>query len=304
MRVEIYADILFLINFTMSFFIFYVTNNFIKNKASIKRILSITFLATLFYITIIIFVPFSEKTSVFLMPIIIGTSTYFCFRPKKIEEFFKLVLFIFCVSFCIGGFSIALFYYINTSNHFSNINSLSINTLIMCIAFTYFALKLGTNYYTRWYNRTFVKKQTFYEINLYNNDTITTVNALLDTGNTLREPITNKPVIIAEFTAIKDILTDSLKMVFYENQEDNLDKLLEVGASSNIRLIPFKSVGAENGLLIGVKIDRAEIYTEDAENNISERSSIVHNDAIIAICNFNLSKDEFYNALLNIQFLE
>lgn len=293
MQIEIYADILFFVNFIMTFFVFYISNYLVKHKASLMRISLITFFSTTLYILMILFVPFTKTISAVSMPLIIFASVYFVYKPSLVNEFIKLVMIVFSVSFCVAGGSMAVFYYINIEAIIYNINSgeFSIKVLIVSSIVIYIFIKYGLH----WYDKVLVKKQTFYEVRLFNNNFTLTLNALLDTGNTLREPITNKPVVVVEFISIKDILPNSLKVVFYEKQEDNLDKLLEVGASANIRLIPFKSVGQKNGLLIGIKIDKLEVIKEN---------TIVHNDAIIAICNFELSSDKFYNALLSPQFLE
>ncbi len=291
MQIEIYIDILFLINFIMVYFIFFIVNKLIKNRISLKRIAFSAIFATLLYILTIIFIPYNKLLSIFIIFLIFILSIFISFKPKNIKDFLKIFLLVNIVSFCIGGGSIALFYYTNF-NYFltTTLQYLPLKFLIISIICTYIIIKIFLN----WYKRIFIKKQSFYNITLYKNDTNVTLNALLDTGNNLKEPITKKPVIIAEFVAIKPILPEKLKVIFYEKQEDNLNKLLELGYTTDIRLIPFKSVGKENGLLIGTKIDKLEIHIEN---------KIVLKDVIVAISNFNLSNDNFYNALLNPEII-
>ena len=292
MQIEIYIDVLFLINFIMVYFILFVTNKLIKNKSSLKRISFTAFLSTLLYILTIIFIPYNKILSIFIISFIFIISIIICFKPKNIKDFSKLFILINLISFCIGGGSIAIFYYTNF-NHFLSfaLNNFPIKFLVISILCTYIIIKL----FLSWYKRIFLKKQSFYNITLYKNNTNVTLNALLDTGNNLKEPITKKPVIIAEFIALKPILPEKLKILFYEKQEDNLNKILELGHNVDLRLIPFKSVGKENGLLIGTKIDKLEIHIED---------KIILKDVIVAISNFKLSNDNFYNALLNPELID
>lgn len=295
MQIEVYVDILFLINFIMVYFIFFIVNKLIKNKISLKRLAFSSFFATLLYILTIIFIPFSNILSIFIISFIFIISIIIGFKPKTIKHFFKIFLLVNIVAFCIGGGSIALFYYINLNNVLNNILDFTIKhfplkILIISIMSTYIIIKL----FLSWYKRIFIKKQSFYNITLYKNNTNVSLNALLDTGNNLKEPITKKPVIIAEFIAIKPILPEKLKIIFYEKQEDDLNKLLTLDNTADIRFIPFKSIGKKNGLLIGIKIDKLEIHTEN---------KIILKDAIVAISNFNLSNDNFYNALLNPELL-
>lgn len=295
MQIEVYVDILFLINFIMVYFIFFIVNKLIKSKISLKRLAFSSFFATLLYILTIIFIPFSNILSIFIVSFIFIISIIIGFKPKTINYFFKIFLLVNITSFCIGGGSIALFYYINLNSVLNNLLDFTIQhfplkILIISIISTYIIIKL----FLSWYKKIFIKKQSFYNITLYKNNTNVSLNALLDTGNNLKEPITKKPVIIAEFIAIKPILPEKLKIIFYEKQEDDLNKLLTLDNTADIRFIPFKSIGKKSGLLIGIKIDKLEIHTEN---------KIILKDAIVAISNFNLSNDNFYNALLNPELL-
>ncbi len=291
MHIEIYVDVLFLINFFMIYFIFFIVNKLIKNKITLKRIAFSSFFATLLYILTIIFIPYNKILSIILISFIFIVSIFISFKPKNIKDFFKIFLLVNIVAFCVGGGSIALFYYTNF-NYFLTVTleNFPLKFLVISIILTYIIIKL----FLSWYKRIFIKKQSFYNITLYKDNINVTLNALLDTGNSLKEPITKKPVMIAEFIAIKAILPEKLKLIFYEKQEDNLTKLLELGHTADIRLIPFKSVGKENGLLIGTKIDKLEIHTEN---------KIILKDVIVAISNFSLSNDNFYNALLNPELI-
>lgn len=296
MQIEVYADILFLINFIMIYFIFFIVNKLIKNKVPLKRIFLGSFFATFFYILIIFCIPFYKILSIILIIFIIFLSIFISFRPKRIKDFLSLLLLINIISFSIGGTSIALFYYINLNNILGNmlnstIKNFSLKLLLISVSFTYIILKFFIN----WYKKIFIKKQSFYVIKLYKNSEKIILNALLDTGNSLKEPITKKPVMIAEFFAIKNILPESLKIIFYQKEENNLNRILEVSYDNHIRFIPFKSIGKENGLMLGIKIDKLEI---EADKNI------VLTDVIVAISNFSLSEDGFYNAILNPEMLK
>ncbi len=291
MQIEIYIDVLFFINFIMVYFIFFIVNKLIKNKASLKKIAFSSFFATFLYILTIVFVPYNKILSIIIISFIFILSIYICFKPRNIKDFFKTFLLVNIVAFCTGGASIAIFYYTNF-NHFLNftLNHFPLKFLILSIICTYITIKL----FLSWYKRICIKNQSFYNITLYKNNQNVTLNALLDSGNNLKEPISKKPVIVAEFAYIKPLLPENLKVIFYEKQEDNLNKLLELGHNTNIRFIPFKSIGKENGLLIGTKIDKLEIHTDN---------KIILKDVIVAISNFSLSNDGFYNALLNPELI-
>ncbi|GAA0788857.1 sigma-E processing peptidase SpoIIGA [Hathewaya limosa] len=105
------------------------------------------------------------------------------------------------------------------------------------------------------------------EINLKGNKK--TVTAFLDTGNELREPVTNLPVIIVE---------------------DNVFNKIDLKKEDEF-LIPYKVVNGKNDTLKGVKATSIKLFSKSKSFEIKE--------GIIAFCNTNLSKSGEYKALLS-----
>lgn len=120
------------------------------------------------------------------------------------------------------------------------------------------------------------------------------INAIIDTGNFLREPITKTPVIVVEKSALLNIIPDYIS--------NNLDKIINgedidlKKYTSKIRIIPFTSLGKENGILLGLKADNVLVEMEENNINIS--------NVIIGIYNGNLSKNGKYKALIGLDLLE
>ena len=78
-----------------------------------------------------------------------------------------------------------------------------------------------------------------------------TLTALRDTGNTLSDPATNRPVIVADYGAVRAALpveADPSRPV------DSVKRLSAMGVKG-ARLLPFRSVGTELGLLLAVRSD-------------------------------------------------
>ena len=126
------------------------------------------------------------------------------------------------------------------------------------------------------------------------------LDALVDTGNSLKDPITNAPVMITEYETIKLLLPDEVQNIFERRSENNLDAIAEIMSISKwaarFRIIPFKSLGRENGMLIGFRPDIITIF--DSERRIQLKN------IIIAIYRQNLSKDREYNALIHPEMLK
>lgn len=124
--------------------------------------------------------------------------------------------------------------------------------------------------------------------------------ALIDTGNSLKEPISQKPVIIAEYSALETILPQSIKNIYLNNEELDLNiigKIMEeIGDDIRLRLIPFKSIGNDSGILVGFKPDIIKIYLEDEVKKLAD-------ETIVAIYNDKLAADEEYSGLLHPEIL-
>lgn len=130
------------------------------------------------------------------------------------------------------------------------------------------------------------------QIELENN----TINleAIIDTGNFLKDPITKMPVIVVEKEALREKIPNQLIDNLQEIISGNDVKIGEY--ASKIRIIPFTSLGKENGLLIGVKANSVAI-------NQNEENIYVKN-VIIGIYNGTLSKTNKYSALIGLNLLE
>ena len=83
------------------------------------------------------------------------------------------------------------------------------------------------------------------------------LTALVDTGNTLTDPATGRAVLVAEGQALLDLFPPSL----CPSEADLLDPaggLARLGQGSwrgRLRLLPYRSVGVERGLLLAVRTD-------------------------------------------------
>ena len=80
------------------------------------------------------------------------------------------------------------------------------------------------------------------------------LKALIDTGNSLKYSNTNDNVIIVEKNKI--FSEDEFKKYIEEGSDENAN-------NTKLRLIPFKSIGKENGVLIGIKPDEVIMIKDE-----------------------------------------
>ncbi|MGE5329216.1 MAG: sigma-E processing peptidase SpoIIGA [Deltaproteobacteria bacterium] len=295
----VYIDVIFLENIAINFLILAVTGYVSRFKASSVKLLIGSFIGAMY--VLVGFLPdmevyFSITAKVLISFVMVAVT----FWPEKIKDFIKLTLFFYLVSFVFGGAVVGLYYLINpkggmVSNGIYNISGFPIKTLLVSIIFAYIVIKICWD---------IIKSKAIHE-NLMVSVSIefehkkVMIDALIDTGNSLRDPISNIPVIVVEFEAVKDILPEEVKSIFINEEETNLDFVVEeiskTGWASRFRLIPFNSLGKINGMLIGFRPDRVEVKLKDERKNFDE--------IVIGIYNRLLSGDESYKALLSLELV-
>lgn len=75
------------------------------------------------------------------------------------------------------------------------------------------------------------------------------LTALHDSGNTLTDPATNRPVLVADYAALKPCLPAAADPA---QPVESLRRLTEAGVRG-CRLLPFRAVGTGTGLLLAVR---------------------------------------------------
>ena len=117
----------------------------------------------------------------------------------------------------------------------------------------------------------FIKERVFHSRNLRDlcfgfADQRVVVTALIDTGNQLRDPLSDRPVVIVEDRALTGVLPEQV-MSFCQIAADGGNTELPEGMdpywSSRFRLIPFSAIGTVSGMLVGFRPDSVEVFDED-----------------------------------------
>ena len=120
--------------------------------------------------------------------------------------------------------------------------------------------------------------------------------ALVDTGNELRDPLSGAPVVIVEIGQLIGILPENIRTALEDKGQGDLteiqDVLRTVGWLNRFRLVPYKSLGCDNGLLPGLKPDYIEISGGGRDEKLETK------EVIVCFYNSRLSEENNYHALL------
>lgn len=95
--------------------------------------------------------------------------------------------------------------------------------------------------------------QRYLSADLYFEGNYVSVTALVDTGNTLRDPVSGEPVLI-----ISPKAAFRLTGLTHQQLNDPL-KTLEQAPIPGLRLIPYHSIGQDHGMLLALRLSRCKI---------------------------------------------
>lgn len=231
----IYLDLVFLLNLFFDFLLLLTVNNTLKRNASLKRLFLGAFIGS---ITIFaLFIPFKTLT-LFLFKILI--SFLMClasFGLKDKKYTMQNISYFYMTSTVLGGF----LYFLNLNFSESQegllftYHGISINYIFLVIIspimlYIYFKqLRESKNY------------QSYFEVTIhFQNGASEKLNAYLDTGNKLIDPITKKKIILVS------------------------EKKLKV-KEEKIIYVPYNSLN-HHGLMKCFKIDSLEINGQKSKN--------------------------------------
>lgn len=295
----VYLDVVLIENLCMNYIILFATAYILKLKRNHIRIIISALIGGIY--SIIAYMQILKIYSNFFMKIILSVAmVYIAYNSKSIKQLIKQLVMFYLISFVFGGCSFALLYFIKPQDILMR-NGVYIGTYPIKIALlggivgftiSVIAFKIV--------KRKLSQKDIYCKIIIYINEKNMEVNAMLDTGNMLKDPITRMPVIVVEkdilYGIIPDKILDNLEKIIGGDVENELYEDENVEYISKFRVIPFTSLGKQNGLLLGIKADKILIENDSNKEKIK--------NVIIGIYDKKLSKKNRYNALIGLELLE
>lgn len=197
--VTIYLDLVLFLNFAFDFILLLAVNIVLKRHVKLCRILLGALVGS---ITILFLFMKLNSFTLFLLKVIVSIlMSLITFKFESIKYTFNNLMYLYMISTILGGF----LYLLNIEFSYKQdglvfyFKGLSINFIVLLVVapliiviYINQAKKLKNNY-SCYYN---------VEIVFQNNQSII-LNAFLDTGNKLKDPITNKGIILINKDVIK-----------------------------------------------------------------------------------------------------
>ena len=293
----IYIDVVFLENLVMNSIILIASGIILKKKLKWIRILFASSLGAIY--TIIGYMSVLEIYSNLVLKVILSILIiYIAFNPQTVKQLWKDVLIFYLTSFVFGGVAFALIYVVKPQDILMK-NGLFLGTYplktVLLAAIVAFIIIIAAFAIVK---TKFSKKDMFCDVEVELNNKKIKTRAMIDTGNLLKEPITNTPVIVLEHTLLyecvpKEIL-DNLESIL-GGELVKIPEEIRNEYISRLKLIPFASLGKQNGMLVGIKANSLKIMQDEQEKESK--------NVIVGIYNKSLTKRGEYRALIGIDLV-
>lgn len=234
MQLKIYVDVLFILNFIVDFLLIKATSFFIKKRVTLLKTTLASFIGAL-YASLAFFLPGGLVT---LLPLTFGVSLLmllFVFGAKRVRLFLKAVAVFYVISFVAAGAGIGISFlspmnfFVNGGIFYADVNAYGLLAAFLiavplCHAVIGFTQKIR------------IKSNFLYDITIEKDEKKVTATALLDTGNFLKDPVSQVSVLVAEWQAVSSLFP----------AQNFLDCI--AACAGEFSYIPLKTVNGTGGM--------------------------------------------------------
>lgn len=293
----IYIDIVLIENLIMNYIILLATGIVAKTQIKHIRLIIASLLGAIY--TVISYMKVLGIYSNFILKLLLSIIIiYIAYNPQRMRKMWKMILIFYMVSFIFGGAAFALIYFVKPQEIIMK-NGLFLGTYplktVILGAIVAFSLIIGT---FKILKSKISKKNIICNIEINLNNKKIKTNALIDTGNMLKEPFSNTPVVVIEKTLLYDCMPKEILNHLDEiigGDFKNIPEKIQEKYISKLKLIPFSSLGKQNGMLLGIKPQYIKIIKEE---EIKTKENV-----ILGIYQQSLTKKGEYQAIIGMEFI-
>ena len=188
---KVYLDIIFVINFLLDFNILYIVNKVLKRSVSIKKIILSSLLGE--FTLLFLFINISSVSLFIIKIILCFVMCLVSFGYTSIKYTINNMTYVYMVSTIYGG----ILYFIK-----SNINNKFMYLVILIILLPFISIEIIKSF-----KRIKSNYNYYYEIKInFSKSLNIKLNSFLDTGNKLKDPYTNKGIILVDINKISKLI--------------------------------------------------------------------------------------------------
>jgi len=290
---ELYPDIIFIINFGIDFILLLLHKMVCKRSTSTGRLLLAATTGGLIAAIVGIF-PWMNVFIRFLIMNIASSVIMLLIAYGRASgvEFIRRLISLYLLTYFLGGFINSIYYHSNFRIKLIRLGSLISSNLtwkavVLCVAIAFLAFIFGL-----WLFR-MVNSKRYHTLDteLILGDMKVSTKGLVDTGNCLYDPVFRKPVIIIEMMLLMDLMPAeqyqrllALKNLIADNDQESDNYELVDTLPFKLRFIPYHSVGRQNGILLGLVLDKV-LVRQGKDAICNEKVTAAIYDDMLSTCN-------------------
>lgn len=199
-------------------------------------------------------------------------------------KYMKAVIYLYLITFITIGTTLSIFYISGGSPFRAGMQRLLTGIFVLFV--------LG-NLGWRLFQQYTTPEEYYLPVRVFCGKKELNFTGLIDTGNSLTDPLTGAPVIVINKEEVVSLISEDIQKELLDN-EDPL-QIMDIFSKSEIghriRVLPFSDLGQEHGLLIGVRPDLIELKYRDRTIKIQR--------GILALSKHRLDEDNHYQALIH-----
>ncbi len=316
MYLEIYPDVVFVLNLVIDFLLLLLLKIIVHRKCGILRLFSAAFIGgmTAIFISFLPWFRFAFEGSflltllqvvcILIKPVSMVGMVRLAFGKMNWKEWIRYSILFFLITGFAGGFLQSVYYHTKLRLILIQLDA---SMLLSNIPMRYILLSfLGLVPVTTilvWLRKRYLScKKDIYEIELICGEKSAKVMGLMDTGNCLFDPRNHRPVIIVEKHIMEQLVPSECSLLLQVDEAGILQSEAAVSQelldqySLRFHIIPYQSIGKEQGVMPGIVLDRIRIKVGE---EICCQESVT-----AAIYNRTLSSGGEYQVILHKGLLE
>lgn len=291
---SIYIDLLFLQNVIVNYGILWVTEKLSgRYSTPLRKLISGAVGAV--YLVVMLLCPsidtlYTVGGKLLLSILMVAIA----FPSQQFKNWLKALISFYISSFIFAGAGYALMSILNQGIYFKNgefYTEMKSDGLLLILTLLFGILMVRA--FTDLFRKRIEKESYIVNTYIKLGDRTVCLQALIDTGNSLMDPVSQCPVMIAELESLRELLPDGM-IKWLENwtqTKETVNPDVDSEWIKRIRLIPFHTIGTSNGMLPGFKPDSVGVEKEEF---YFERTQVV-----VCISRNRLSSEEKYRAIIS-----
>ncbi|CAM3574907.1 sigma-E processing peptidase SpoIIGA [Marinicrinis lubricantis] len=265
----IYADIVFLTNLLIDTVTLSVTAWTQKIKIRPVRLFAASSLGAA-YVIMMFFPVLSSMYTLGIKFLFSAAMVMIAFGFHSLQFVFRNLVSFYIVNFVAGGGIFAIYYMYQSQHEVVNgilvslfgTKQLHFKTTLILVIILLIILMAAYRYLVRTTGKRQAIQQFIVEMEVRLEEHTLTCQGLIDTGNRLYDPLTSSPVVIVEFSLLKDILPPTMKEGVQGDMKDLLPYLEDesVPFRDRLRFVPYRGVQKGTQFMLALKPDQVLIH--------------------------------------------